>query len=87
MPGDVTVPSFGPKMVCTRCGIIGADARPNWQEQPARPSPTGNGLIEREPTAPSEPGCAPDPVCQFAIVAKKSADNGHEGVMGNDGII
>jgi hypothetical protein len=30
------VPSFGPRMVCTRCGIIGADARPNWQEQPAR---------------------------------------------------
>jgi hypothetical protein len=22
-------------MVCTRCGIIGADARPNWREQPA----------------------------------------------------
>jgi hypothetical protein len=23
-------------MVCTRCGIIDADARPNWREQPAR---------------------------------------------------
>jgi hypothetical protein len=23
-------------MVCTRCGIIGADARPNWREQPPR---------------------------------------------------
>jgi hypothetical protein len=22
-------------MVCTQCGIIGADARPNWQERPA----------------------------------------------------
>jgi hypothetical protein len=28
-------------MVCTRCGIIGADARPNWREQPARESLTG----------------------------------------------
>jgi hypothetical protein len=28
---DVPVPSFGPRMVCTRCGIIGADARPNWR--------------------------------------------------------
>jgi hypothetical protein len=25
------VPTFGPRTVCTRCGIVGADARPNWQ--------------------------------------------------------
>jgi hypothetical protein len=37
----VPVPSFGPRMVCTRCGIIGADARPNWREQPARLSAAG----------------------------------------------
>jgi hypothetical protein len=29
---DVPVLSFGPRMVCTRCGIIGAGARPNWKE-------------------------------------------------------
>ena len=30
--GDaVPVPAFGPRMVCTRCRIIGAFARPNWQ--------------------------------------------------------
>jgi hypothetical protein len=29
---DVPMPSFGPRMVCTSCGVIGADARPNWQE-------------------------------------------------------
>ena len=40
-PDHVPVPSFGPRMVCTRCGIIGADARPNWQEQPARETLTG----------------------------------------------
>jgi hypothetical protein len=34
---DATVPSFGPRMVCTACGIIGADARPNWREQTERP--------------------------------------------------
>ena len=33
LPGDLTVPSFGPRMVCTKCGTIGADARPNWKEQ------------------------------------------------------
>jgi hypothetical protein len=30
LPGDLTVPSFGPRMVCTKCGTIGADVRPNW---------------------------------------------------------
>jgi hypothetical protein len=37
----VSVPAFAPRMVCTRCGIVGADARPNWQEQPAQESLTG----------------------------------------------
>jgi hypothetical protein len=40
-PDHVPAPSFGPRMVCTRCGIIGADARPNWREQPARLSGAG----------------------------------------------
>jgi hypothetical protein len=34
---DLTVPSFGPRMVCTICGAIGADARPNWKETAAGP--------------------------------------------------
>jgi hypothetical protein len=34
--GDVPVPSFGPRMVCTCCGIIGAEARPNWRERRAQ---------------------------------------------------
>jgi hypothetical protein len=38
---EATVPSFGPRMVCTICGIIGADARPNWQERPPQGSLTG----------------------------------------------
>jgi hypothetical protein len=40
-PDHVPVPTFGPRMVCTRCGIIGADARPNWKEQPPRETLTG----------------------------------------------
>ena len=39
-PDNVPVPLFGPRMVCTRCGIIGADVRPNWREQPQRESLT-----------------------------------------------
>jgi hypothetical protein len=38
---NVPVPWFGPHMVCTACGMIGADARPNWKEQPAQMSLTG----------------------------------------------
>jgi hypothetical protein len=46
---DVAAPTFGPRMVCTRCGIVGADARPNWKEQPQRESLTGvHGDAERE---------------------------------------
>jgi hypothetical protein len=40
--GAVPVPAFGPRMVCTGCGIIGgADVRPNWLERPGRESITG----------------------------------------------
>ena len=34
---DLAVPSFGPRMVCTVCGAIGADARPNWNERGSLP--------------------------------------------------
>jgi hypothetical protein len=40
-PDDMPVPMFGPRMVCARCGIVGADVRPNWRERPARESLTG----------------------------------------------
>jgi hypothetical protein len=32
-PDDMPVPAFGPRMVYTICGTIGADARPNWNER------------------------------------------------------
>jgi hypothetical protein len=40
-PDNIAVPTFGPRMVCTRCGVIGADARPNWKEQAPRETLTG----------------------------------------------
>jgi hypothetical protein len=40
--GDaVPVPAFGRRILCTSCGIIGAFARPNWQERPISESLTG----------------------------------------------
>jgi hypothetical protein len=41
LPGNVTVPSLGQRMSCTKCGTVGADVRPNWLEQPERESLTG----------------------------------------------
>ena len=32
---DVPVPWFGPRMRCGRCGHLGAEAPPNWQERVA----------------------------------------------------
>ena len=47
--GDaVPVPAFAPRVVCTACGIIGAHARPNWQErqtQESRPASSGGDLL------------------------------------------
>jgi hypothetical protein len=40
-PDDVAVTAFRRRMVCTGCGMIGADVRPNWKEQSPRPSLTG----------------------------------------------
>lgn len=34
---SVLVRAFGPRMVCTVCGIVGADARPDWREMVALP--------------------------------------------------
>jgi hypothetical protein len=39
--GLTSVPWFGQRMVCTAYGMIGADGRPNWKEQPTQPSLTG----------------------------------------------
>jgi hypothetical protein len=42
-PDDTEVPSFASKVVCAKCGARGRhiDVRPNWKEQPPRPSLTG----------------------------------------------
>jgi hypothetical protein len=32
---DLPVPSFGPRLRCTVCGHLGADARPNWSDASA----------------------------------------------------
>jgi hypothetical protein len=39
-----TGPTFGPRMVCTRYGTIGADARPNWRADAAYYAPSSASL-------------------------------------------
>ena len=40
---DLSVPWFGPRMRCERCGHLGADARPNWSDR----STTGVIIVHR----------------------------------------
>jgi hypothetical protein len=35
-PGHTPVLSFASWMVCTRCGTVGAEVRPNWREHHAQ---------------------------------------------------
>jgi hypothetical protein len=45
----MAVPTLGPRMVRSRCGIIGADARPNWREQPMRETLISAVLVRADP--------------------------------------
>jgi hypothetical protein len=41
LASDVVLKSLEPRMVCSRCGLIGADVRPNWSDQPTRETMVG----------------------------------------------
>jgi hypothetical protein len=38
---DTALRDLCPKAVCTKCGMIGADVRPDWSERPPAESLTG----------------------------------------------
>jgi hypothetical protein len=40
-PDDTALRDLCPKAVCTNCGMIGADVRPDWTERPQTESLTG----------------------------------------------
>jgi hypothetical protein len=40
-PDDTALNDLCPRAVCTKCGTIGADVRPNWSERPKQESLTG----------------------------------------------
>jgi hypothetical protein len=42
-PGDPLVREFGPRMVCTKCGMVGADVRPNLERPGEVTSSLGAG--------------------------------------------
>jgi hypothetical protein len=36
LPDDTVRLTLDPRMVCTKCGLIGADVRPNWSPHTSR---------------------------------------------------
>jgi hypothetical protein len=32
-PSQLRVRWFGPRMVCTKCGMVGAEVKPNWKKR------------------------------------------------------
>jgi hypothetical protein len=40
-PDDTVLLELNRRVVCTKCGMIGADVRPNWSERPRPESLTG----------------------------------------------
>jgi hypothetical protein len=44
-PDHVPVPDFEGRLKCTRCGTVGADIRPNWNEQ-RRAAEPDQGAVE-----------------------------------------
>src|SRR6267154_1710608 len=41
LPDDTVVVALGPRMVCTACGLIGADVRPDWSQHTGTGGPGG----------------------------------------------
>ena len=41
-PAGTEVPSFGRRAFCGKCGSKRVDVRPNWKEQPGRPTALRN---------------------------------------------
>jgi hypothetical protein len=40
LPDETVVRSLRPRMVCTRCGLIGAEVRPDWSPHTNPPPPS-----------------------------------------------
>jgi hypothetical protein len=50
-PDAVLVRSFRPRMVCTVCGIVGADVRSNWREMKASGGRAHSALKRPNPSS------------------------------------
>lgn len=51
----IPVPVFGPRMVSTSCGIVGAYVRSNWKERTQRESLTGRQWRQNQSLPGAEP--------------------------------
>jgi hypothetical protein len=41
LPDDMVLTALRPRMVCTACGLIGADVRPDWSQHTKAAGPGG----------------------------------------------
>jgi hypothetical protein len=48
LPDETLVRSLCPRMVCTRCGLIGADVRPDWRPHINKPRPGSQSSRQRK---------------------------------------
>jgi hypothetical protein len=70
-PDDDTVPSFGPRMRCSRCGQLGATAVPNWIERADRLSGSGRAMMVARLTAERCPALQPLGQAAYSIIAAR----------------
>jgi hypothetical protein len=71
-PDETALRDLCPKAVCTRCGMIGADVRPNWSERPSTESMTRSG--NRVTRSCHRPGGRVDRRGPKVVVADLGAD-------------
>ena len=48
LPDETPIRSLGARMVCTACGLVGADVRPDWSPHTNKPRP-GSQSLPRNP--------------------------------------
>jgi len=84
-PERLPVPAFGPRMVCTGCGMIDADARPNWNENRAPGAWQGRRAWRHSHSDSSCPAKAGHPVStNVTVPPERSVFTGSPAFAGDD---
>jgi hypothetical protein len=71
LPGDLSLPSLGQHMACTKCGTIGADVQPNWMDRSEKASRASSGAINEPAKKQAPEPAAPGKQYRWAIYRLK----------------